>query len=59
MKPKLLEGKWYIEVQTDEFRNVLLFNDVGDRMQPAAFDTKQEAEQDIARRLQYNNKEEE
>lgn len=43
MKPKLIEDKWYIEVYTEEFGNVLLLKKEEYLPIPISFNTEEEA----------------
>lgn len=42
MKPKFLDGKWYVEVFTKDFGNVLLLNNSEDMVIPVVFNTEKE-----------------
>lgn len=43
MKPKFIEGKWYIEVFTEDFGNLLLLNPYTELAIPMQFYTEDEA----------------
>jgi hypothetical protein len=43
LKPKFIEGLWYIEVATKEFGNILLFNPYTELATPIQFKTENEA----------------
>lgn len=43
MEVKLIEDKWYIEVFTEDFGNILLLNPYTELAVPIQFDTEEEA----------------